>query len=272
MSLITVTTSIGCSGISIAEQVAKGLKLELYDDGRLQKEAVSMGISSVDLKGYDEKAPGLFDRLLRRRPEIYIELMAAVIYEVARRGTGIIIGHGAAYFLRDFGCALHLRLHASKPFRIQLLSDQMNIGADEAEKMIDKRDSELKGFLDFSFQMDWNDLSLYDLVINVDKLGTDAAAALIITLAQTQIIQECSLTALEAMEKLSLLKKVEAAVMKANINPQELHIDVPEKGVVKLTGLINPMRTVAGVTEVVEAVSGVSKVICEAERHPLPKL
>ena len=50
------------------------------------------------------------------------------------------------------------------------------------------------------------------------------------------------------------------------------HVDVPERGVVRLTGLINPMRTVAGVTEVIKSVEGVEKVICEAERHPLAKM
>ena len=131
---------------------------------------------------------------------------------------------------------------------------------------------ELKGFLDFLFQIDWNNLSLYDLVINVDKLGIDAAAEMIVNLAKTEYIQECGLTALESMEKLSLLKKVEAAVMKDNINPQELHIEVPEPGMVKLTGLINPMRTVAGVTELIKSVPGVEKIICEAERHPMAKM
>ena len=42
--------------------------------------------------------------------------------------------------------------------------------------------------------------------------------------------------------------------MKVNINPQELHIDVPELGVVRLTGLIDPMRIVAGVTELIKGV------------------
>jgi len=265
MSLITVTTSIGCGAMSVSQKVAESLKLELYDDERLQQEASNMGYSSEDLKGFDEKAPGLFDRLLRRRPEIYNEL-------VARRGEGIIIGHGATYFLKDFSCALHLRMHTSNHFRIQRLVDQMKISPDTALKMIENRDNELKAFLDFSFQIDWNDFSLYDLVINVDKLGIDAAAEMIVNVADTEHIQQCSLTALESMEKLSLLKKVEAAVMKDNINPQELHIDVPELGVVRLTGLINPMRTVAGVTELIKSVAGVKKVICEAERHPLAKI
>ena len=272
MPLITVTTSIGCGALAVSQKIADDLQIDIYDDERLQQEALNMGYSSEDLKGFDEKAPGLFDRLLRRRPEIYNELMAAVIYEVAHRDQGIIIGHGATYFLKDFGCALHLRMHTTEQYRVRRLTEQLKISPDAALNMIKNRDNELKAFLDFLFQIDWNDFSLYDLVINVDKLGIDAAAEMIISLAMMESLQQCSLTALESMEKLSLLKKVEAAVMKDNINPQELLIDVPEPGVVKLTGLINPMRTVAGVTEVIKSVSGVEKVICEAERHPLAKM
>ena len=43
-------------------------------------------------------------------------------------------------------------------------------------------------------------LELYDLVINVDKLGVDAAAEMIVNLADTEHIHECSLSALESME------------------------------------------------------------------------
>jgi hypothetical protein len=57
---------MGCGALAVTKEVADRLKLELYDDDRLQQEAVSMGYSSEDLKAFDEKAPGLFDRLLRR--------------------------------------------------------------------------------------------------------------------------------------------------------------------------------------------------------------
>ena len=272
MSLITITTSIACGGMAIAKRVAEELDLAFYDDTSIQDEAVKMGFSSEDLKSFDQTAPGLLNRLLRRRPAEYQELMAAVVYEVARRGEGIICGNGASYFLRDFGCALHLRIHASEPFRIKRLMEQEGISQEDSKKLIDKHDSDVKGFMQFSFQMDWNDLSLYDAIINVDKIGLDSAAAQIIEMARTRQIRECSLSALETMEKLSLLKRVEAAILKNNINPQELFFEVPETGVVKVTGLINPMRTVRGVLEIVEAVPGVQRVIFEAERHPLSNI
>ncbi|MBL7204388.1 MAG: cytidylate kinase family protein, partial [Desulfobacteraceae bacterium] len=104
MSLITITTGIACGGMATARRVAETLGMVLYDDDRLHKEAVEMGFSSEDMKSFDQTAPRLLTRLLKLRPPEYLDLMAAAVYEVARRGEGIICGNGAPYFLRDFGC------------------------------------------------------------------------------------------------------------------------------------------------------------------------
>jgi cytidylate kinase len=50
MSLITITTSIGCGAMSVSQKVAEGLKLELYDDERLQQEAFNMGYGLKSIK------------------------------------------------------------------------------------------------------------------------------------------------------------------------------------------------------------------------------
>ena len=79
-----------------------------------------MGVRSEDLKSLDETAPGLFDRILGKKPDWYLDIMEAVVYKVSRQGQGVIIGHGSQMLLRDFGCALHIRVHASQgPFRVQ---------------------------------------------------------------------------------------------------------------------------------------------------------
>ncbi len=272
MSLITITTGLGCSGSEVAERVAKELNIVVYDDDRMQQEALKMGFSSQDVARFEQSVPGFLIRLLRRRPAEYLELMASAVYEVARRGEGIIIGHGAPYFLKDFSCALHVRIHASEKFRVDRLVVQKKVNEEEAQKLIKKADADLKGFLQFSFQIDLNDLSLYDAVINVSKIGIDCAAAQIVAMAKTREIRECSLTALEAMEKLSLLKRVEAAMLKNNIDPRELIFDVPEPGVVEITGMISPMRTIGGIVEIVNSVPGVKKVYCKAQQHPLGEI
>ena len=272
MPLITMTGGIGCGILDVAGEVTRRLDMELYDDERLQNVALDIGFSSQDLKAFDEKAPGLLDRLFRRSLETYDELMAAVIYEVARRGDGVIIGHGSPFFLKDFGCALHVRMRASAAFRTERVASRMQVEQKTAAELIAGRDADLKGFLHFILKIDWDDLSLYDLVLSIEKLGTDAAASLMVHLAETNAIAACSLNALEAMERLSLQKRVEAALIKANISLDELGVEVPRPGVVKLTGLIDPMRTVAGVSEVARQVPGVEKVVSAAQRHPMAEL
>ncbi len=268
MALITITIGIGCEGMAIAQGVADGLKLELYDDQRLQEEARKIGIPPEVLENVDEKAPGLLSRLLSRKPDVYLDLMEAVIYQVAHRGEGVIMGHGAQLLLRDFGCALQVRIHASESTRIRNLMDHQGLSQETAAKMIHKSDSERRGFLQFAFHKDWHDISLYDLIINRDKLSVDSAAKLIMEVAQSQEIKECSLTALDAMESRSLSKKIEAALLKNDISLTEIHIEIPEKGVALIRGWTHTRENKDLLLEVVKEVPGVSEVKSEVAVVP----
>jgi cytidylate kinase len=59
--------------------------------------------------------------------------------------------------------------------------DQMGVSSESAEKMIRKSDRQHKGLLQFTFDMDRDDPSLFDLIINQDKVGADYSAQLIVT-------------------------------------------------------------------------------------------
>jgi len=272
MSLITITSGLGCAVSGAARIVADELGVELYDDQRLQEEAFKIGIVHDEVKGIEEKAPGLFDRLFNRKSQAYLNLMEALIYEVARRGQGVILGHVAQWLIRDFGCALHIRMHASESNRMGYLVEQLGVENEVAEKMIRKSDSERNGFMQFAYHIDWNDPSLYDLIVNQDKLGEKGAAKLILEAARSQEILACSLTAMDAMERLSLLKRVEASIIKNRISTLELNIDVPEKGVVYLTGTINPLESEAHVIEIAKGVPGVLEVRSDVTVPPIHEI
>jgi len=237
MSLITITQNLGSGGMKIARQVAEGLNIDLYDDNRLQAEALKLNIRPDEFKILDEKAPGLFDRILGKKPDAYLDLMEAVVYQVSRHGQGVIIGHGSQMLLREFGCALHVRIHASRARRINNLMDEQNLSRESAEKLIRKIDNERNGFFNFAFQRDLNDPSLYDLIINTEKIGDAAAAKFIIDLSASEEISSCSLTALDAMEKMSQTKKVEAVLLENDINLTMLFVEAPEKGTVRINGM-----------------------------------
>jgi len=269
MSLITITGCIGCGGMTVARNVAQKLNIDLYDDQKLQEEAGKIGIHPEILKELDEKEPGFFTRLFSSKPDIYLDLMESVIYQVARKGEGVILGHGAPFLLRDFSCALHVLIRASESFRITHLMDQQGLSRESAEKMIEKSDHERKGFMRFAFRKNWDDLSLYDLVLNREKLSAESASILIIEVAQSPEIKACSLTALDAMELKSLEKRVEAALIRSNISTNDFHIEVPEKGVVKVTGWTQMQAHQDRVLHVVQGVPGVTKVESDIKVIPM---
>ncbi|MBW1800735.1 MAG: cytidylate kinase-like family protein [Deltaproteobacteria bacterium] len=260
MALITISRKMGSGAEQIARMVADGLKLELYDDEKLQEEAVKQGLSTVELKGFDEKAPGFFDRLLNHKPEAYLDLMESVVYKVAEKGEGVIIGHGGQMLLRDFGCALHVMVLASEETRVQNVMDQQGLSREAADKLVRKSDHEQRAFLRFAFHMDREDEALYDIVVNTEKLSAESATKLVLEAANLQEINTCSLTALDAMKRLSQLKKVEAELLKNNVNLATLYMDVPEKGIVEIRGLAYTLADRDRIIDVAKGVSGISDV------------
>lgn len=260
MSLITISRSAGSGGQHIARMVAHSLKLELYDDLRLQQEASKLGISSADINGMNEKAPGFFDQILSRKPEMYLEFMEALIYEVARKGTGVIIGHGSQMLLRNFDCALHVFIHAPKTDRIEEFKSRNNLSREAAEKLIHKDDGERAGFFRFAFQLELNDLELYDLVINTGKMSSATAAKLIVETANSEDMKECGFGVLHAMECLSMERKVRAALHKNNISPKMLSIEVVEMGVLQVRGLSSDQQLKERIISVVQNVPGIKEV------------
>ena len=260
MSLITISQSLGSGGKDIARQVAAGLKIELYDDNRLQEEALAMGIGSEYLKGLDEKAPGLFDRIIGKNPDIYMDLMEAVVYKVSQRGQGVIIGHCGQMLLRDFGCALHVRIYASRERRISNLMKTNQVNRQSAVKIIRKSDHQRNGFFKFAFNIDLDDPSLYDLTINTEKIGNDLASQFVINMANSDEINACSLTALNAMERLSLTKKVEAELLKNDISLTLVNIDAQDEGRIHISGLAANEHEKKRIQDVIAGMPDISNV------------
>ena len=171
--------------------------------------------------------------------------------------------------LRDFGCALHVLIHASQLSRLERIMHVHNVSREVAEKLMEKSDHEREGFLKYAFHMDANDPSLYDLVINTEKMDTDGAEALIVEAALSQKIKECSISALDSMERLSLGKKVQAEFLRNNIDLSLLHLEVADQGVVYIKGLMKSQDKAQKIIDVARSVPGVNDV--QSEVIVMPK-
>jgi cytidylate kinase len=265
MPLITITQNFGSSGLAIAGKVADELGCELFDDRKLSDLLKQKGISAQEISHLDEKSPGYWDVFFKNRPQIFLNVLESVVYDVAHRGEGVIIGHGSQVLLRDFDCAFHVRILAAEGWRADKLAADQGISREAALKLIRQRDRDQAGFFKFAFQLDMADPGLYDLIINTHRIDTETAAGLVTRAVRSENIRTCGMNALETMERLALEKKVRAALLENRIDDGNILVEVSSNGVTSVAGVSPTDDEKKRLEAVVGRVPGVSKVISAVE-------
>jgi cytidylate kinase len=269
MALVTITDGLGSDGAEIAAAVAKALEVPLYDDDGLQRAAEEAGMSAPALVGFDRKAPGLFDRILSRRPQAYLELMESLVYAVARRGEGVIVGHGSQVLLRDFECAFHVRIHSPMGRRLRRVMETRGLQKEAAQRLIRKADSRKEGFFRFAFEKELDALALYDLVLNTAKIGPGAAAELIEASVRNPLVSECTLNALQAMDRMHLVKRVEASLIERGVDLAFVSVEAPDPERVTVTGMVFTEEEETGIAQWTrEAAGGAVRVDVQLSQMP----
>ena len=260
MPLITITDSFGTNGNEIAQKVAQNLGVGLFDDKRLQLIVKDAEVSVRTDYRFDQQAPGFWELIRSREPQVYLDIMEAAVYDIARKGDGVIIGHGSQMLLRDFACAFHVRLFSDFNSRVENLVSNQGMKQDAAENIIAQYDKSQKTFFRYAFKIDIDTPSLYDLVINTGKLKDRTIAALIMNSVQSDDIQSCSLDALSSMTRLSIERKIHAELLENNIDISTLNLEVPEIGEANIIGMAASQKEKNRIVEIVKNVNGINKV------------
>ncbi len=253
MYFITISEMYGTHGESIARQVAKELGYTFYGEEELHKAADEMGFLD-DIRRLDEKSPPLLEKFFSERPKIYLNRLQAVIFEVAKKGDAVFFGRGSQLLLRSFDCAFHILLTGSMEKRVQRVMEEKHVSREVAEQMIRQSDHDKRGFVRYAFDEDWLNPQLYDLLLNMDKLSFDSAARMIVDAAKSDEIKACGRDSVRLLGKLSLRRKVESALLEANVLSQHLFVTVEDSDVVRLYGVVNSLVEKEAVERVVKGI------------------
>ena len=238
MPLITISQDYGSHGYYVAQRVAQELQLELHDDETLRQAAVKMGVEKENLDALKEQVPGFFDRLMGYKPDVYLNVLQSVVYTMASKNNGVIVGHGSQLLLKDFGCALHIRIITPADKRIRYFIEEKGLDEEVATKLVQEKDQEFKNFFRYAFNMDINDPLLYDLVLNTDKIGIETLISHIIQLAKSDDISECSIDALAIMKCRALEMKIREKLIQSDVTTKGIKIKVTEPGNILIHGVV----------------------------------
>ena len=181
MGVITISRQIGAGETTIAPTVASRLGWECIDRKLLDREMDETGINVVS--HYDERDPGVIESW--QHPLYagkYFQALERLVAEYASQGNVILVGRGANFLLKEKD-ALHVRLVADMPFRIQRVMELRWVNEQPARDIIAQSDRDRLTFCKHHFKEDWNDPIHYDLALNTAKVGIENAVELIVSAA-----------------------------------------------------------------------------------------
>ncbi len=183
--IINIGRQFGCGGKKLADALGAKLGIPVYDNELLIKAAESSGVSEEFFRRCDEKK-NFFNLGFARNAindEGLFELQSKVIREIADEGSAIFVGRASDYVLRDREC-LNIFITAPLPARIKAVAERCGLPAEDAEKLIHRKDDARKSWYNFFTLKRWGIAANYDLCINSTLLGIDGTADFIIDFAR----------------------------------------------------------------------------------------
>ena len=259
MSVITISRQVGSLGTEIARGVAEKLNYEYVDKEKIGKMLADFGFGLPEVEKFDEKKPPFWDSLSIQRIK-FLHSIQAAIYDFGRKGRAVIVGRGGQVLLKNLPGILHVRIFAPFEFRVKRLIEGEKVDEKHAVQRLRQNDHDSAGYIHSFFNADWNDSSLYDLLINTGKLSTTTAVQMIIDSAQAREIQGEVEKGKEKLSDLALVQKAEAKLV-ALLGSDLQHVQIrAEKGIVFLGGAVTSPVLKEECERTVTALEGVEHV------------
>jgi cytidylate kinase len=178
MAIITISRQIASLGDEVAAELSRQLGYAFVNRKLLEDDLIKHGISEDKLLKYDERKPGFWASLARDRDE-YFDYLREAVYERAKGGNCVFIGRGAFAILKDVPGCYAVRLIASDSVRISRLMKEFSWNEKKAQALMAESDANRRGFHKCFFNIEQDDPSSYNMVLNTDSVTPEHASEVI---------------------------------------------------------------------------------------------
>jgi CMP/dCMP kinase len=214
MPVITISRQYGSGAVEVAERLCDVLGYSYFDKTLMVQVAQEMGVAEDEVIDFSEdtyKMRGFFERLFGRRrmrtaaPVSYpttqgtlveklseadgIKLVRDTVLAAYNRDNVVIVGRGGQAILQEKPGVLHVRLNAPEGARALRIKERAGISLAEAIDRTKTRDQSAVAYLERFFQINWDNPSLYHVVLNTGKWQlSDVAEILIAALTHLRTV------------------------------------------------------------------------------------
>jgi cytidylate kinase len=202
MPVITISRQFGAGGKTLGKMVADELGLEFADSDIIEKVAEMANVSSHWVETVEKEAGGklsrfisrvvskkLIDRVLKDErgyldETIYLDYLVLIIAQIADEGDVVILGRGSQYILNDHPDACHILLIDEFDNRVDFMKENYELSYSRATQVVRSEDKRRKNLYQKLGKTDYDESSLYHMVLNMSRIGMAEAKKLVCDLAK----------------------------------------------------------------------------------------
>lgn len=259
MSVITISRGSFSGGKLLAECLSGKTGYRCVDRDVIVERAAAYGVSQDELREALQKPPSFLERFKHTRYRYLTLIQSALADEVC---TGKVIYHGhAGHLLLEGGApVLRVRIIAPLEMRTEMAQERLKISRNEVISYIEKMDEERRKWTHFLYGVDWQDPSLYDIVINLEHIDIQRACQIVADVIKGQQCFEYSEQCRATMRDLAIAYRVKANLV---INPDTSDLEVNVEchdGAVKIRGKVSSLDQVKEAERIALGVPGVTSV------------
>ena len=237
MSIVAISETVGSGGTEIGRALAAALGWEFADREIITKAAESFREDVSELRHATEEKPTLWDRF-RQSQQRYATYVEATVIDMAARDNVVLVGRASAAILRDVGHALRARVIAPEEVRAGRIQSQQGLTAEASREYVRSADHDLAARVRFLYHLDWEAPSLYDIVLNTERVSVARAVAVL-----REMLDHDGFTASDASRR-QLHDRALAALGRAALladpttRPHDIRVTAAD-GAVELTGRVD---------------------------------
>jgi cytidylate kinase len=192
--IVTIQRELGAGGLTIGEALAADLDAVLLSE-RLIIEALCArgGFSASYLEKIDECPPTAASSFMadlaratalvqamewRSTEHTVVDEVRTLVLEAAEKGNVVVVGHGGPQLLKGVIAddqVFSIMLHAHREFRVRQVQKRWDLSREEATERVRRTDELRRKYLQHFFSADLYDARAYDIVIDTERVGMDAA-------------------------------------------------------------------------------------------------
>lgn len=261
MAIITIARTAFSNGEKIACDVAEKLGYPCLDRKELiHKASETFSLPETKLVETLDEPPKLWQQDRDKR-DAHFNLIRATFLNLCREKKNLVYhGFSGQELIRGVAHVLRVLIIADEEFRLEQATKELSIAREDAYEVLHKKDNMIKKWSRHMYNFEWNEPSLYDLVLHIGRIRPETAVQSIINIINSGDFAETESSA-ETFANEFLASMVWSALTQNKRTNDSNVMIMARNGVVTIAGTVRSAAMAKDIDEVALGVKGVSDVI-----------